>query len=137
LSLTFTVAKPDPQTVRYTHLIHDAAEENDVARIRDLVAQGAPVDAKSDDGCTGLWLAAAKGKNDAVTALAQLGAEVEAPTKTGTTALFVAALTGHVDTVCELVRLGANVNHARSGDLATPLLASVIGSQFKVMQELV
>jgi ankyrin repeat protein len=64
-------------------LLHDAAQANDVTRVRELVAQGAPLEDKSENGCTAVWLAAAKGCTAAVTALAQLGADVNAANSTG------------------------------------------------------
>lgn len=119
-------------------MIHDAAEANDVARIRDLVATHPDsVNFRSDLGCSALWLASAKGATEAVCALAELGSDVESANNSGTSALFVAALTGHVDTVRALVRLGADKDSQRPGDLGTPLLAAVIGGHLDVLQELV
>lgn len=84
-----------------------------------------------------MWLAAAIGSTAAITALAELGADVDAANNMGITPLYVAALAGHCETMRELVRLGADPNGQRESDRATPLLATVVGSQIEAMHEMV
>jgi len=100
------VTAPDLQT---------AAEHNDSASIKALVAKGTPVDQPARHGYTALHTAAFEGNDDAVQTLLSLGANIEARNELGNTPLFEAATQGHASTVRILLDHGANRNPTNYG----------------------
>jgi ankyrin repeat protein len=87
--------------------LHTAAENNDVALVRQLVAV-APLDAQSAAGSTPLMLAAHAGSTDVASVLIAAGADLEIRNRSGDTALIMAARAGHLSTTELLLRAGAN-----------------------------
>ena len=79
------------------------------------------IDGKVIEGCTALWIAAAKGHFDVVRLLIEQNAEVDGRTSTNSTPLRAAAFIGHLDIVRCLVENGADVN-ARTNFNSTPLM---------------
>ena len=75
-----------------------------------LVAAGADVNAKNEDGQTALMIACKKGDQDAVKILLAGQADVNATDKFGQTALMAAASKGDLEMVSLLVRSGADIN---------------------------
>jgi ankyrin repeat protein len=63
-----------------------AIRAGDVARVKELAAQGEDVTKPDADGWTALHLAAYDGRDQVVRALMQLGAALDAPTRDGATA---------------------------------------------------
>jgi hypothetical protein len=98
----------------------NAAAFDDVATIRRMVAEGADVNVRGDEGARPLHFAAQEGHVDAVQVLVEVGAEVEAATADGDTPLHSAACQGHVAVVKTLVELGADID-ASDADGDTPL----------------
>jgi len=72
----------------------EAARVGDTVKVKQLLKQGADVNAKDKDGWTALIEAAAKGHTDTVKALIDAGADVNAKDKYGETALMNAATGG-------------------------------------------
>ena len=87
-----------------------AAKNGDIKNVRELLANGADVDAKDKDGETALHWAACSGKVDIATFLIENGADVDAKSNYGKTALHWAAFFGHVDVAKILIENGVNVN---------------------------
>ena len=85
-----------------------------------LIAKGADVNAKRDDGETPLHQAADNGHKEVVELLIAKGADVSAKTDNGVTPLHQAAYKGHKEIAEILIDKGANVN-AMSDDGWTPL----------------
>ena len=79
------------------------------------------IDGEVIEGCTALWIAAAKGHFDVVRLLIEQNAEVDGRTSSNSTPLRAAALHGHLDIVRCLVENGADVN-ARTNFNNTPLM---------------
>ena len=79
------------------------------------------IDREVIEGCTALWIAAAKGHFDVVRLLIEQNAEVDSRTSTNSTPLRAAAFIGHLDIVRCLVENGADVN-ARNNFNSTPLM---------------
>ncbi|MFX0200286.1 MAG: ankyrin repeat domain-containing protein, partial [Candidatus Hodarchaeota archaeon] len=77
----------------------EAASKGDTEKVHALLAKGADVNAKDNDGLTALMRAALQGHTDTVHALLAKGADVNAKDNDGLTALMRAALQGHTDTV--------------------------------------
>ncbi len=87
-----------------------AAKNGDIKNVRELLANGADVDAKDKDGETALHWAACSGKVDIATFLIEKGADVDAKSNYGKTALHWAAFFGHVDFAKVLIENRADVN---------------------------
>ncbi len=105
-------------------LISVAADGN-VDRVKALIAGGADVNAKYDDGYTALMVTA---NADCVKALLAAGADVNAANTTGGTPLHFAAALSQPDIAQLLLDKGANVN-AKDFAGRTPLLvASLYGN---------
>ena len=79
------------------------------------------IDGEVIEGCTALWIAAAKGHFDVVRLLIEQNAEVDGRTSSNSTPLRAAAFDGHLDIVRCLVENGADVN-ARNNFNSTPLM---------------
>ncbi len=94
-----------------TPLMH-AAILGDAERIKNLLAQGADVNAVSADGSTALIYATSL---DAVQTLLSAGADPNKATNDGSTALMTAAAAGDLRTAGLLLKAGANPN-ARDAD---------------------
>ena len=72
-----------------------AAAAGDTDTMRDLVAEGAPVNARTHTGATALMFAAAEGHADAVALLLEMGADTAAANNNNDTALILAQERGH------------------------------------------
>jgi ankyrin repeat protein len=81
----YTSAMDSPFTGRFSETGHY------VGTLRALIAGGADVNAKTEDGWTALMVAVGKGRTAIVEALIAGGADVNAKTEDGWTALMVAA----------------------------------------------
>ena len=104
----------------------EAAAAGDTARVRELLAAGAGVDARDAEGATALMRAARAGRLDAVRALVDAGADVNAFDARGWGALAMACHNadldrGFADVVAFLIERGANVE-APIGYGVRPLL---------------
>jgi ankyrin repeat protein len=87
----------------------NAIEGNDIARVKDLIARGADVNAKGKDGQSYLHEAASKGHVEIVKLLIEKGADINARNKYGNSALHYAAFE-NIEIVKILIEKGANVN---------------------------
>jgi len=102
--------------------VADAAMRRDPARVRQLLRQGADVNAAQGDGMTALHWAATHGDADLVRTLVTAGARLEASTRNGSyTPLQLAAREGHAVAVEALLRSGANARATTSSGGATAL----------------
>ena len=79
------------------------------------------IDGEVIEGCTALWIAAAKGHFDVVRLLIEQNAEVDGRTSKNSTPLRATAFDGRLDIVRCLVENGADVN-ARTSFNNTPLM---------------
>lgn len=103
--------------------LFDAARSGDVAAIRDLVATGAPVDARNAAGQTPLIVAAEADQTAAARVLLELGADAKAADTEGETAYPFAALNNNPELVGVLLDNGADrIGTKRFG--GTPLIAA-------------
>ena len=97
-----------------TDLIN-AAKFGDLARARDLVTRGAPVDVVDRRGYTPLMWSSASGSLDVTRYLLEHGAHAGVRAADGTTALFLAAANGATEVVRLLLARGADPGIAREG----------------------
>ena len=92
-----------------------AARQNDIKAIQALLAEGADVNARDDNGHTALIVAADyKASKEVIQALLAEGADVNARDDDGNTPLHRAALNGHTQTIQDLLAEGANINAANT-----------------------
>ena len=100
--------------------LHDAAANGHTAKVKELVAAGASLEARDDKRLTPLHWAARNGHAAAATALAEAGASLEARGDETQTPLHWAAAMGHSDAVRALVAAGAPLELPGDG-VGTPL----------------
>ena len=112
-----------------TDLIY-AVANGDTARVRKLIAEGTPVNARGPNGATALEYAVRRfeGREEMVVALIAAGADVNLANESGETALMFAVYAG-VKVVDLLLTAGAEAN-ARAKDGRTPLIhaAQAVGA---------
>ena len=97
-----------------------AAYENDIKAVQWLIANGAEVNAKDNDGDTPLHWAAFQNSSEAAAVLLANGAEVNAKENDGETPLHWAASQNSSEAAAALLANGAEVN-AKENDDWTPL----------------
>jgi len=76
-----------------------AVAQSDVIRVKTLLAKGADVNAKNEDGVTPLYAAAALGQKEIVEMLLANKADVNVKDNDGTTPLRLAVMMGHREVV--------------------------------------
>lgn len=86
-----------------------AARHNSIGLARDLLRQGAPVDARDALGRTALHIAAASGHTNMVDLLLRNGADLSVRDDQGMSALAVSALRSHIEVARKLLKTGADV----------------------------
>ena len=93
----------------------DAAEKRDLARITDLLKQGADVKAAQADGMTALHWASYHDDSRMAALLIDAGADVKAANDYGVMPLSLACTNGNAEIVEMLLKGGADPNAARRG----------------------
>ena len=101
--------------------IHDAVEKGNVEAVKQHLAAGTNVNAKSRNGKTPLLLAANRDHKEIVELLIAKGADVNVKDKVGWTPLHDAVGQGHKEIAELLIAKGADVNAKRSDGGWTPL----------------
>jgi uncharacterized protein len=102
--------------------VADAAMRGDSGAVRQLLKQGADVNAAQGDGMTALHWAASRGDVGEAQMLIYAGARVEAATRNGNyTPLHLASRAGRTPVIRALLDAGANANAATTSGGATAL----------------
>ncbi len=123
--LVLGAAAPLPDTP-----VADAAMRGDAASVRELVKQGADVNAAQGDGMTALHWAAENGQPEIAKLLVSAGADVKATTRIGAyTPLHLASRAGNAAMIRILLEAGSDPNRPTTTGEATPLhFASASGN---------
>src|SRR3954468_3488779 len=106
-------------SVAFAGPLQDAAKVGNMALARQLIDQGADLNARAGFG-TALHWAILNGHDDVAALFIERGADVNISTNTLGAPLHSAAAAGDTTITLVLLERGANVN-ARRGDLFTPL----------------
>jgi uncharacterized protein len=102
--------------------VADAVMRGDTAKVRQLLKQGADVNAAQGDGMTALHWAASRGDADQARMLIYAGARLDATTRNGSyTPLHLAARSGKAAAVKALIQAGADVSAKTTSGGATAL----------------
>src|SRR6266404_4377663 len=100
------VAGQDPQT---DAALRKAAQDGDLQTVKDLLAKGADVNAKDNDGETALMIAASQSNPGILTELIEAGADINAQNNSGRTALMAAAFRANIEEIKLLLAKGADL----------------------------
>ena len=127
-------AKPEPPPAKQPDIsIHNAVIEGDIQAVKQHLAAGADVNAKTGDGWTPLHLATTK---EVVELLIAKGADVNAKNTNGMTPLHSTAGLGDKEVGGLLIAKGADVN-AKSEKGTTPLHYAAIFGHKEIAQLLI
>lgn len=99
-----------------------AVYEGNSERVRELIRDGADVNAANNYGATAMQLAAEMGDEDLIDLLLDAGADPDSPNPEGQTALMLVARTGNVDAAKRLLRAGATVDAREQWGQQTALM---------------
>jgi predicted LPLAT superfamily acyltransferase len=113
-----------------------AVNNNDVQRVKALIAAKADVSAKTKDGWTTLILASQRGHTEIVRTLLDAKADVNAKGSNGDTALIVASWKGHTEIVRMLIDAKADVN-AKNNNSTTALLVATSNGHAGIVRMLI
>ncbi len=128
------------QIVTISHVVadplHDAVKASDIAKVKQLIANGADVNQNQRSLGTPLHQASLSGSTDIAELLIGHGANVNAENKIFGTPLYIAARKGNVGVAAVLIANHADVG-ARWTDGTTPLHAAAEGGHADVVSLLV
>ncbi|WP_341814104.1 ankyrin repeat domain-containing protein [Wolbachia endosymbiont (group A) of Nomada flava] len=109
-----------------------AVVSRELNEIKNLISQGANLEAKYGDGSTPLHIASRNNYLDVLEYLVKSGANLEAKNRYGRTPLFIASWNGHLDIVKYLVENGANIE-AQDAYNRKPLHIAVDANRLNVV----
>jgi len=112
-----------------------AARRGEIAKARELLANGADANAKDDRGYAALSYAARLDKSDLLQMLLDADADVKTTTPNGSTPLIEAAYYGRLEAVRLLLKAGAAVN-TQNGDGVSALTAATLRGRADVVKAL-
>ena len=117
--------------------VADAAMRGDVDAVRELLRQGADVNAAQPDGMAALHWVAENGNAELAEMLLFAGATVEVTTRLGAyTPLHLASRNGHAGVVRALLAAGANVEARTAPGGSTPMHLAASGGSPDVIRAL-
>lgn len=113
----------------------EAASDNDMSSIKDMLKSGVSINAQNWDNSTALTTACLFGHESLVKFLLKSGASIDMFDKTGATALHFAAQGGHAKIIEILIEHGAIVD-TQTHSLATPLFLAASSGHISAINEL-
>ena len=116
LILALITCFPAVASAGFTSL-HHASGGGHMSEVKALIAAGADVNAKDEDGHTPLHRASINGHAGAIKILLAAGADMNAKSKHGFTPLYAATINGHAGAVELLKAAGANMDAKGIDDL--------------------
>ncbi len=117
--------------------VADAAERGDLGAVRNLLRDGADVNAPQGDGMTALHWAAERGDGPLCEVLLYAGARVDAGTRIGHyTPLHLAARAAHAAVAEMLIEAGSDPGAATTNSGATPLHLAAASGDPRVIEVL-
>ncbi len=128
--------KPEPVPEKQIYLLHQAAADGDVERVRQLLSKAADVNAKDNNGRTPLYTAVASDRMEMVQLLIAQGADVNAKNNRGLTPLHRAIGRRRSDIAQLLIAQGADIN-ADDNRGRTPLYTAVDSNRIEMAQLLI
>jgi len=117
--------------------LHKAAHSGDLAVLRDLVKQGADLEARDKAGRTPLHVAAFASNDDAVRLLAEAGAKLDAFENQAYDIVTIAAVANDVDLLGLALDLGASAANITSPYDGTALIAAAHLGHHAVVKRLI
>lgn len=114
-----------------------ATHEGDVARIEQLVAQGADVDARDAKGRTPVHVAAFASEDEALRALAEAGADMNALEHRAYDVVTIAAVADDPELMSLAIELGNDPGLVTSPYLGTALIAAAHLGHAEVVRRLI
>lgn len=128
--LLFCLVLPDYALARDINVeLINAARAGNVTEVRDLIAEGADINAKNAAGKTVLMVAANLGNARIVDILLSEGADVNAKDNLESTALIAAAYKGNLHILKALLAQGADVNAESKNGVTALSTAKTVGYQ--------
>lgn len=124
------------EVARYVGL-HKAAQQGDVAEVERLIASGATVDTRDDNGRTPLHVATFARQREVVRALAGAGADLGAFDNDRYDAVTIAAVADDEETLRVLLALGASARLVTSRYDGTALIAAAHLGHDGVVRQLI
>lgn len=121
------------QEKKSTKSLHQAVIEGNFDQVRQLILEGADVNAKDQAGYTPLSYVAERGQNSLAETLIAAGANVNVTDNYGNTPLHYAAMRGHYDMCKLLVTKGANTG-TKNLMGGTPLGLARAGDHLRVVE---
>ncbi len=104
------ISPTDERAAALQKSLQHAADKGDTNRIKALIAEGAPLNARTENNWTPLMLATIKGHTETVQTLLDKGAEINAQNNKGWTALMFAVSMSDVETMRLLLTKRADAN---------------------------
>jgi thiosulfate/3-mercaptopyruvate sulfurtransferase len=108
-----------------TPLMH-ASYLGDAAIVRQLIALGAPLDARNGDGGNALWLACVGNHPEIIDILIDAGIDIDNLNDNGATCLMYAASSGKPDVIARLLARGADIKYETPDGFSALDLCSTI-----------
>jgi len=104
------ISPTDERAAALQKSLQHAADKGDTKRIKALIAEGAPLNTRTENNWTPLMLATIKGHTETVQTLIEKGAEINAQNNKGWTALMFAVSMSDVETMRLLLTKRADAN---------------------------
>lgn len=128
---------PSPAQIAQYSSLHKAAHDGDAAKIEQLVAEGANLEARDDSGRTALHIAAFESNGPVIEALAKAGADMNALEHSAYDIVTIAAVANDIDTLETALKHGTSAANITSPYDGTALIAAAHLGHHEVIKRLI